>query len=312
MFKLIQTIFLLWLCLLLAACSAGQVVVTAVQLSIAASSDQGSEAAQPGDLQLGGPILTAEETNAPESDAAQRAEASPVRRAQAKPIGVDVSTVKAPDIDLPDIKVPEIKPPTIAVAGIGQNAEEWTVYADEENGFVIDIPQSWEVLELTEAALNSGLDIVAESNEQLSGFMGSEQMRQMVESGMKLYAIDLSEAARGFTLPPNVNVLVIDTGVTGSVEFVERMNLAQIEQIADESYALTHSRVEVGSRDGIRFQYMTPYALGFGEPQDTVLQQLLVIDGSTQFIVTIGVPLEIVEEYTAVVERMIGSFQLLN
>ena len=113
-----------------------------------------------------------------------------------------------------------------------QRPVDYQTYSAADESFSIEIPAHWQTIKLSATTLDSGLDLLETENPQLKAFFNSPTFRQLVATGMKFYAIDLSDQGAAYALPINVNVLKLDTGVDLSLAAVKKLNERQLAALA--------------------------------------------------------------------------------
>jgi len=188
----------------------------------------------------------------------------------------------------------------------------WQTITNASEGFQLQIPAGWQVLQLSELALDLGMDLTGANNPQLQNWLNSPVFRQMVANGMKFYAIDLSNSALGYTLPPNANVIKLPLGADLPLETVKTLNERQLQSIAAAGYPVYSQIVNHHGRPALLFQYVLAFDMGLGEAQLTQINQLLLTEKGVQYILTVGVPLAVADNYVGTVTRILDSFQLTN
>jgi len=190
-----------------------------------------------------------------------------------------------------------------------QGPVDYQTYSAADESFRIEIPAHWQTIKLSATTLDSGLDLLETENPQLKAFFNSPTFRQLVATGMKFYAIDLSDQGATYALPINVNVLKLDTGVDLSLAAVKKLNERQLAALADPAYPITSEIVTIQAQEAVRFQYVFNYRFGL-VTQLTQITQILLVDNQAEYVVTIGAPLTASAEYQTTVDHILQSFRL--
>lgn len=189
---------------------------------------------------------------------------------------------------------------------------DWQTLVDVENGFRVAIPKAWQLLPLSAQTLDVGLEAAGANDPRLESLFGSPTFRQMLAGGMKFYAIDLTDGALEYDLPPNINIVKLDLGADLPMETLQKLNKRQLRTLAEADYPINSQIVTVQGQSALLFQYVLAFDLGLGQPQLTQIHQLLVPEKGDQYIVTVGVPLVVADEYGETVAHMLDSFQLMT
>jgi len=191
-------------------------------------------------------------------------------------------------------------------------APDWQTITNEAEGFQVEIPAQWEILELSESAIGLGMAIVGENNPQLQALLSNATFRQLLATGMKFYALDLSDSALRYALPANINIIKVEIGGDLPIATLQKLNERQLASLAEADYPVRSEIVTSYGREALLFQYVVAYDLGFSEPQLIAVNQLLLVEEGVQYILTVGVPLAAVDDYLDRVVHIIDSFQLLT
>jgi len=186
---------------------------------------------------------------------------------------------------------------------------DYQTYTAADESFSIEIPAHWQTLKLSTTTLDAGLAMVETTNPQLKAFFNSPTFRQLVATGMKFYAIDLSEQGAAYALPTNVNVLKLDLGVDLSLAAAKQLNERQLATLADPTYPISSEIVTIQGQEAVRFQYVFNYRFGL-VTQFTQITQILLVDHQAEYVVTIGAPLTASADYQASVDHILQSFRL--
>jgi len=181
---------------------------------------------------------------------------------------------------------------------------------NQAEGFRLEIPKSWTELNLSDQAIALGSEIVGENNPQL--LLEPSILRQFMVDGVKFYAMDLTDDGLDYLLPPGVNVIKLDVGMDLPMNALKRFNDRQLATLADSTYPLQSDIIQHKGREALLFQYVTAYNMGDGLTQATQLTQLLLTEAGTQYILTIGIPVEIADSYQPLIAQILNSFDLLT
>lgn len=140
--------------------------------------------------------------------------------------GVDIEEIAEPPTQTPIPTVTNTPEPTAtpipADPFIRSELDDGSVrYELPLEGFGMTLPSDWLVANLTESAEN-------EQQTEIEEVLGSAQFRNLVASGLKFYAINLSETSKGAISPANINIA---SEPLGNVTSVQEIGTATVEKL---------------------------------------------------------------------------------
>ena len=154
-------------------------------------------------------------------------------------------------------------------------------------GFGITLPADWLVANLTESA--EGTD-----QAELEAILGSALFRNLVESGIKFYALNWSEASRGSVSPANINMAAKPASGANSID---ELGSAAIEQLAYEldlfADEIGQSTTSIGDLPAFRIDYFWEIRTPTGDSVELQIVQYLVTTNGTDYTITVTLPAEL-------------------
>lgn len=188
----------------------------------------------------------------------------------------------------------------------------WRLYESNADGFAIALPPEWLHIDLNPEAFSDALAISGEVNPDLDALFTSETLRNLVISGIKFYALDPSIEAINLGLPTSINILSIDLGIELPLDTLMAINLQEIANLADPDYPLIAERTKISNLEAEEITYSAEM-MGLGGTMVPILfKQFVMIDGSVQYIITFGAPLELEGKYLEIFDEIGKSFKLLD
>ena len=187
----------------------------------------------------------------------------------------------------------------------------WKLHTRAADGFAIELPPSWTVLDLDAQTLDAGLRANSNLNPQMAALMGS-QGRQLLAQGGKLYGADLSPEAIGSGLPANINVIKQTLPADFALDFVVQGSVAALENLPVIVKPVSHRRLttQAGPVEEIRSRINMTIAGPAGPtPRLVANVQYIVLKAREQYVVTLGSLDDQSEQYGPVFEKIGTSFR---
>jgi len=188
----------------------------------------------------------------------------------------------------------------------------WVLYELPEEGFSVALPPGWAPVDVGTEGLAAMLETMDEQNLQLPGFLGDEGMADMVADGMVFYALDTDPAASALGMPPTLNVLKMDTGISLPLDMIVPLTLGQLEDIALPGVPITNERVDLDGIEAEVIRYVGGFSSTTGDPLQVGFTQLVVPFGGKLYIVSLSAPVELAADYQDLLDQIAASFQLLD
>lgn len=188
----------------------------------------------------------------------------------------------------------------------------WVLYQMTTSRFALALPPGWQRLDLSPDGLQTSAAIVGDLNPKFASVVSSQALRQMVASGVKFYAMDVTPQGLAGRFPASVNVMKMDAGVALPLDSLVPAMLSQIQAMADADVPVTHRRLAFNGVQAEEFKYTVTMAIPMGEPVRLVTSQYMIMDGTMVYAVTLGAPREVSDTYDPVILKIAQSFRLLK
>ncbi len=286
-------VLVLGVCWLLVACGAEPDMEATVAAAIAAT-----ETARP-------PTITPEPT--------ATVTPSPTHTPTPEPTATDTPTAVPTDTPTPE-PTPTETATAVPDSASGLETTEldngWMQYILAEEGFTIALPPTWLAVQPDPELMADALGQVGEQNEGVLRLLSGEAMQTMAASGIKLMALDTDPDVIGRNAPPSLNILVVALPIEMSFESYLSLNQTQVQGMADEgSFGI--EEVTIAGKDAAQFTYTMPIVNMFGQLEQVRLQQYLLLDGQTQYVLTFAAPVDIADTYTELFPEIAATFEIL-
>jgi hypothetical protein len=188
----------------------------------------------------------------------------------------------------------------------------WTRY-ESSDGFAISLPPQWQPLNLNAVALGNALEAVSEDVPEFEQFFSNQFMRNLVASGIKFYALDLSPESVSYQIPSSINILKTDLGIEFPLDPYVALNIRQIQEFADPAVPIINERVTLGEAgpEAEMLQYQMNLPGISGELSPAVLLQYLIVDKSLVYVITLSAPPELLEAKLETMKQIAQTFEQL-
>lgn len=203
---------------------------------------------------------------------------------------------------------------SISVSGLSASTLEngWILYESQADGFAIALPAEWLQVELNAEAFDDALAMTDELNPQFGNLFTSDTLRSLIASGIKFYGLDPSVEAINLGLPASINVLILDLGLELPLDTVVALNLQDLEGLAYPDIPFDNQRITISNIEAEELNYASEFVGLGGELILMMIRQFLLVDGSTQYVITLGAPLELADIYSATFQEIGSSFRIID
>lgn len=175
-------------------------------------------------------------------------------------------------------------PPPPVISEIGPNGE--AIYTYPFEGISVSIPSTWRKAELTTAAIDP----------ELERLYTVEGFQNLLDSGIKLYAIDWSDVSQGSASPMNMSLVVLNENEEDEMEsqsldlFAERF-VEQVTYSLDMAYEdVSIMPVTLGGGAAIRIDYTRDLTNQLGERLGLNFTHILAVQSGKTYNITLSTP----------------------
>jgi hypothetical protein len=188
----------------------------------------------------------------------------------------------------------------------------WILYTVPGEGFEIALPPEWLQIDLNPEVFEASIAIAEELNPKMGGFLSSDTMNSMIASGIKFYGLDPSPETINHGMPASVNILIVDLGFELPLDTLVNLNLETLSSLANPEIPITNQRTLLSNIEAEKITYVTDM-VGLGaEPVSLMIVQYVMLEGSEQWVISLGTPFEMANSYSDTFEQIAKSFQMLK
>jgi hypothetical protein len=195
---------------------------------------------------------------------------------------------------------------------VSDDENGWLRYELTDAGFAISLPPEWTPLDMNAETVDEMLSAAGENNPALDQFMSATAVRSMAAAGIKFMALDTSVDSLSSNMVTNLNLLQSDLPFEISLDTYVEVNIEQIQEIMDISSEVSHERVELGGREAEFITYVAVLNDVYGQSQSTVFYQYLMLEGSTQYVLTFTNLEEFDEANVPIFAEIAQSFEIIE
>lgn len=186
----------------------------------------------------------------------------------------------------------------------------WVRHTNIADGFSIELPETWLVLNLATEDIEGQLEQFAELNPELGQYIKLVVATQMVE--FSFFALD-TDPASVQNNPVGVSTNIIRQDILAGAQPALLVNLVQSQLAALEGYTvLESSTVEIGGLEAARFLVEAQMTDPLGRSVQSRMIQVILPTPETCFILTIGTSADRFAEHEERFERVVNSFRLVE
>ena len=217
--------------------------------------------------------------------------------------GAPLSTPTA----IPPTATPTPVPPTPTPTAV--STKDWPLYERPAEGFAINLPPSWQPVDLDPQTLEATFRALGEKNPQAMAMFG-EQAQNLIASGFKFFGFEMAPEAAALGFATNVNVLKQPLPVAVSLEVYTQLNVGQLENTPTVVKPVSHQRVKLDGVEAEELRYRISLNSPTGGVATLAVTQYLVVSGKDAYVVTLTTTADLAEKYAPTFERMGQRFRL--
>jgi hypothetical protein len=169
---------------------------------------------------------------------------------------------------------------------------DWLRYESPDDGFTLDVPDSWLKFEVSGEDLEAGLKILTENNPGLAEYMDNidfkRQLSGLARSGVRLILYDTSVDVYTTLFATNLNIIRVDVPDELKLDEVVDKNMEELKR-ALGSGLVGDIRIEPLKMAGVaarKIYYTYRIQLGYGPSLDADVTQYLLVKKGVQYILT--------------------------
>ncbi len=235
--------------------------------------------------------------------------ATPTPKPTNTPVPTATPTPTPTPIPTPTLEPTEPAAPTPSNGFAEEDlGDGWVRYTQVAEGYSIELPESWLVLDMTIEDIGQLMLQIGELNPEIQQYVELMLTSQMVE--LSLYGLDTDPASFEDN-PSGVSINILSQDMLASLDPALMISLMKNEFEAMEGYTVLESGVvEINGVRAARFVNEVTMTDAFGRVITNRLIQVMLPTQETAFIITIGSGSASFTEYEETFERAINSFRL--
>jgi hypothetical protein len=265
--------------------------------------------------QVGAPLVDTEATVAAAIEATQDAQPTATLTPSQTPTETPTLTPSPEPTATPTpTQTPTLTPlPTGAVTS-NAALEGWTRYDFLADGFSISLPDSWEQFNTDPETMGAIMDAAGDGNENIASMLSNQLFQTMMVEGIKFIAVEISPESLTSDLPTTMNILMTELPFTVDLETLVTLSIGQLEQAFDFIEPIEHQPLILGP-DNISAEKLISkinQTNALGNPIETYLAQVLILDDKIQFVITFATTLDNAELISPSFEEIAKTFEFID
>ncbi len=199
-------------------------------------------------------------------------------------------------------------PPTPMVLVVPSGWKEQVV---ESEHFALALPPRWQRLPVDPTELEGALKSIRDSNPELAAVLG-ERGKQLVQSGVKFWAFDLTPEALKSKFATNLTITHQTLPNEVSFDAYVLVNVNQINQLSTREGPVIHQRVALANLPAEKIAYSLLYRGSDGGTTISSITQYLALSRTDSFVLTFATSSEQVEQYSSTFDQIAATFRILE
>lgn len=185
------------------------------------------------------------------------------------------------------------------------------LYEQTEAGFALALSPDWLVIDLSSNDFSQMLGVVGGQNESLS-FFSEEYFQSIVASGIRFYAVNTGVDSMSNSVPLSINIIIQEEDFGLTLEEFMTVNVAQFENFFDLTSEVEQEVIILGELEVGRIGYTLNLVTALGVPSEISNTQYFVMADGKIFVITLGMGIDLVEQYQESARTAVETFQLID
>ena len=185
----------------------------------------------------------------------------------------------------------------------------WTMHTRQADGFAVALPAGWKQIDLDPETLDSVLNDLKKQNPDL-GFLIEGQARQLLATGVRFWAFDLSPASLASGYGTNFNILKQPMTTRVGIDFVAQLVAGQLENVSNVVKPVKYRRADLPTGDSAVLEYRMSLKTPQGDVMLSITEYLVLTDDD-MYAITFGTTAAQADKYAPTFEKVAQSFRLL-
>lgn len=185
------------------------------------------------------------------------------------------------------------------------------LYEQTDAGFSMILSSDWLVIDLSSDDFSQMLEMVGGQNDSLS-FFTEDYFQQIIASGIRFYAVNDNIDSLSNPVPMSINILVQEENFGLSLEEFMTVNTAQFENFFDLTSEIEQEVVMLGELEAGRISYTLNLVTALGVESEVANTQYFILANDGLYVITLGMGIELVEEYQEAARTAVETFRLIE
>jgi hypothetical protein len=193
-------------------------------------------------------------------------------------------------------------------------AANWVRYESLDEGYSVDLPKSWQKLDLGADEIKAAVDLMRGQNPELAEFMNSAQFRSqmdsMARSGVRLLLYDSNVDYEANMFATNMNLVHMEIPGGMTLDDVVDKNIMELRKVLGNGLASEIDRevAKLGNASARKISYVYQVNAGY-RYVDIVISQYLTVKNNHEYILTFSTTNEEVRWRDAEFDRIARTFK---
>ncbi len=176
------------------------------------------------------------------------------------------------------ISTPTSTPVAVATASTVDLGNGWTEYRNEAEGFSIELPSRWVVLDTSKETLDAKIAELQALSPELAKQL--QKIAPRLHQAVKLWGFDYSEEATASGYNPNVQITRVQRPVRASLDAIAKLQIAGIKTQMGNSLMgeINYEQVTLPAGEAAHISFAVTYPGTDGLPYDIANNQYLVLN----------------------------------
>ena len=207
----------------------------------------------------------------------------------------------------------QVPMPGATVAGQSNSVPlmPWSTVEDKKEGFSIDLPADWNVMNLDQESIAGLLESLKKKHPESAEWCSS-QLPAMVAQGMKLMAVEVTPSSLKRQYSASVNLIIQDMPMAVSSSYLAQASEAVMSKMMGGKVLPPPTTYHCAKFDGALIEIDQETSIPDGSVVKMHVRQLYVARGARAFVLSFSSPLGEDEAYVAIFTRIANSLAMLD
>jgi hypothetical protein len=187
----------------------------------------------------------------------------------------------------------------------------WSTVEDKKEGFSIDLPADWNVMNLDQESIAGLLESLKKKHPESAEWYSS-QLPALVAQGMKLMAVEVTPSSLQRRYSASVNLIIQDMPVAVSSSYLAQASEAVVSKMIGGKALPPPTNYHCAKFDGALIEIDQETPISDGSVVKIHVRQLYVARGTRAFVLSFSSPLGEDAAYVPIFNRIANSLAMLD